>query len=958
MKRRTLRFPALLAPALLATMLAGAVPPMHAQEAPGATDEEGRAVARLSLMNGEVSVRRGDSGDWVAGAINAPLMTEDRVFAGPRSRAEVQFDYYHRIRLAEDTEVRLADIENGRYLLQLARGTATFAALKGGDAQVEISTPAAAVRPVAYGSYRVTVQPDGTAEITVRSGEAEIYTPSGTQRLKAGRTMLVRNGENGEPVFQTVAALGRDDWDRFNEARDKELRRGLETYRYVSRDVYGAEDLYGHGEWVNVAPYGHVWQPNVAIGWAPYRYGRWSWVDWYGWTWVSYDPWGWAPYHYGRWFHHGGRWCWYPGAYMGVRHRWSPALVAWFGWGGGGVGIGFGGGWGRMGWVPLAPYDPFHRWWGRDYYRGYRNGNIRNNVVVVNNVNITNVYRNARVRDSISIHDGDFSRGGRGQAYRGNADDLGRASVMRGALPVSPGRESVRFAERDARVVPVARNASGGNERFYARTAARQVDRVPFDRQREALAGGDRRVPGEPGEGAVAGRGSASPRGGAEGRTGGIVGTEAGRGGWRTVGEAETGRERTGSPRTAEDGTSGRSGWRGFGDPSGVRTGGEAAGARTGRNAEAGRGGEAAATEPRSGWRGFGDPNRGTRGEVTTRGAESPRGGDAGEGRRGVWSTRGSDGGAERMDRGSTRTDSGRSEDSGRGGIWSTRGGSERAPSAPSRVESPRSESPRSESPRMESSPRSEPSRNEAPSRSESPRTGGRGRGNSDDMAGAFSGAPASSSRGFVTSGRGERWSTGGGSGVEPSARSYGSSPRSSEGRGIWSTGAGREYGGDAAVSGGRSEARTGSEGGGRGVWSTGAGRGDSGGRMESTPRSEPRSSGGGGIWSTGRSEASMGRSEPYGGGMSAPRSMPSTRSMEGRSYGGGGAPSMSPRSSGGFGGGGGSIGSGRSGGFGGGGIVGSGRSGGGSVGGSGRMSGGGGGRSSGGGGRSSGGRQ
>ncbi|HNY39196.1 MAG TPA: hypothetical protein PKJ41_02325 [Bryobacteraceae bacterium] len=126
MKRRNLTIPA-----LLALMLAGSVPPTVAQTGnEDDADGPGRGVARLSLMNGEVSVRRGDSGDWVAGAINAPLMTEDRVFAGPRSRAEVQFDYYHRIRLAADTEVRLADIENGRYLLQLARGTATFSALR------------------------------------------------------------------------------------------------------------------------------------------------------------------------------------------------------------------------------------------------------------------------------------------------------------------------------------------------------------------------------------------------------------------------------------------------------------------------------------------------------------------------------------------------------------------------------------------------------------------------------------------------------------------------------------------------------------------------------------------------------------------------------------------------------------------------------------------------------------
>ena len=57
--------------ALLLAM--GAAIPVWAQ-APAAEDLS-RGVARISLMDGEVSVRRGDSGEWVAGVINAPLMT-------------------------------------------------------------------------------------------------------------------------------------------------------------------------------------------------------------------------------------------------------------------------------------------------------------------------------------------------------------------------------------------------------------------------------------------------------------------------------------------------------------------------------------------------------------------------------------------------------------------------------------------------------------------------------------------------------------------------------------------------------------------------------------------------------------------------------------------------------------------------------------------------------------------
>ena len=34
-------------------------------------------------MNGDVSVRRGDSGDVVAAALNAPLMADDRLLTSP-----------------------------------------------------------------------------------------------------------------------------------------------------------------------------------------------------------------------------------------------------------------------------------------------------------------------------------------------------------------------------------------------------------------------------------------------------------------------------------------------------------------------------------------------------------------------------------------------------------------------------------------------------------------------------------------------------------------------------------------------------------------------------------------------------------------------------------------------------------------------------------------------------------
>ncbi|MBM3784934.1 MAG: FecR domain-containing protein, partial [Acidobacteria bacterium] len=316
------------------------------------SEEGGRGVARLSLIGGDVSVRRGDTGEWVSAAVNAPLLADDRVLTGPNSRAEVQFDYSNFARLASDTEFRLADLENRRYLLRVARGTVIYRVLRNQEADAEISTPSIALRPLKKGLYRITVLGDGTTEVTVRSGEAEVYSKRGSQKLRSSRTLMAR-GSFEDPEFQVVDASGNDDFDRWSDGRDRQLDRSR-SYSYVSRDIYGAEDLDDHGRWVSTPEYGNVWVPHVSSGWAPYRAGRWAWYDYYGWSWVSYDPWGWAPYHYGRWFFRANvGWAWWPG-YATRRHYWSPALVGFFGFGGRwGASVSFG--FGNCGWVPLAP---------------------------------------------------------------------------------------------------------------------------------------------------------------------------------------------------------------------------------------------------------------------------------------------------------------------------------------------------------------------------------------------------------------------------------------------------------------------------------------------------------------------------------------------------------------------------------------------------------------------------
>ncbi|MFN7920586.1 MAG: DUF6600 domain-containing protein [Bryobacteraceae bacterium] len=682
---------------LLAALIAIAALPLVAQDQQDRDEEDvpGRGVARMSLMNGDVTVRRGDSGDVTAAAINAPLMVEDRIYTGPGAHAEVQFDHANMIRLSANAEIRLSEIEQRRYTVQVARGLTTFRVLRDSESEVEISTPSVSVRPLRRGMYRIDVREDGTTEISVRSGEVEIFTPKGTERLAHGRTMIAR-GTVSDPEFQVTRAIPDDNWDSWNDRRDNELNRSR-SYDYVSRDVYGAEDLDGHGRWVDVAPYGQVWTPYAAADWAPYRAGRWVWVDWYGWTWVSYDSWGWAPYHYGRWFYsapHG--WCWWPGGYRS-RHFWRPALVSFFGWNSwGGVSFGVGLGFGRVGWCPLAPYEVFRPWYGRGYYGGYRNGGYYGNrTTIVNNINIYNTYRNARVHNGMSVIDGNDFRSGRvGNFHRVGESELRQASVVRGQMPMVPDRGSLRMSDRE----PGRINAQGaGQDRFFSRRAPAQVSRVSFDEQRRGMEQVTQRTFGDAshgGRGIDSGsRGTPSATRGVDGNAGpgyradsprsgaeaGRTADSADRGSWRRSGDSSSRTTDSGS-RTADhnSGSSDNGGWRRFGEPSRNADAGSArGGADTSRRSDPGsrtmdRGTRGSDGSSDGGWRRFGEPSRG--GSDGSRSQDpgsrtmdrGSRGGDSGSWRGGGDTSRGQDAGSRGQDSGSRTMDRGnRGGDSG-----------------------------------------------------------------------------------------------------------------------------------------------------------------------------------------------------------------------------------------------------------------------------------------------------
>lgn len=361
-------------------------------------------MARISVIEGEVSYRRAnhDPKAWYDASTNLPLGENDQVFTGQRGRAEVQLTGRNIVRLDGDTSFKISQFTTAVTQISLPLGTAIFRIDSLDPRQFdvldvtqvsnntplffEVNTPTVAVTLLKPGFYRITVQEDGTTEVSVRSGEADVYNPElDTIALKKGRRIVVEGNDHGD--YRLAKVQDRDSFDRWNDRRDDELaiQEDSLSARYVPRGIPGVYDLDRHGDWWHTPDYGYVWSPRVvAAGWSPYRVGSWQWYSDWGWTWISTEPWGWAPYHYGRWSYYRSRWCWIPRGGFSVGFSWSPALVTWFGWGNGGYNRGYRDGYrdGRydsVGWIPLGP--------GERYYNPHWRGG---NTTIINNTYINN----------------------------------------------------------------------------------------------------------------------------------------------------------------------------------------------------------------------------------------------------------------------------------------------------------------------------------------------------------------------------------------------------------------------------------------------------------------------------------------------------------------------------------------------------------------------------------------
>jgi hypothetical protein len=430
-------------------------------------------VGRISVIHGDVTTMRGDSGSWVASTVNAPVVAGDAVATAARSRAEIQLDYANVLRLDQSAEAKIAALTRTKIQIQVSTGLVDFNIFKGTEADVEIDTPNMAVHPLAEGVYRIEVDSPTQTQVVVRQGEAEVSTAQGSTKVEKGQVIQVQGSDN--PQYRIDPAQAKDDWDKWNYERDQQIAQA-QAWQHTDRYYTGAGDLDANGRWDEVPGYDWCWTPYVDAGWVPYSNGSWMWEPYWGWTWVSYEPWGWAPYHYGRWFFYGGGWRWWPGVgFYGPRPVWAPAYVSFFGFGRGGIGVGFGFGFGSIGWLPLGPRDPFHPWWGAgrsfsvvNFTNGYGRGMPGGRPY---GSNLENVMSNARVRGALTtVSAQNFANGRIAHNSQPVSESMLRGgSMVRGTLPVVPTRASLGQTVGNRAGFP---SASANGQHFFSRSPA------------------------------------------------------------------------------------------------------------------------------------------------------------------------------------------------------------------------------------------------------------------------------------------------------------------------------------------------------------------------------------------------------------------------------------------------------------------------------------------------------
>jgi len=158
-------------------------------------------VARISVIEGSVSVQPGGTGDWGAATQNRPMTIGDKLWADNSSRAELQAGQAS-LHLGSMTAISFLNLDQNITQVRLAEGKLNFRVreLREGE-NYEIDTPNVAFTVREAGAFRVDVSENGDfTAVTAIRGAGEIAASGQVYPVKAGERAEVTGNEGNVKV--------------------------------------------------------------------------------------------------------------------------------------------------------------------------------------------------------------------------------------------------------------------------------------------------------------------------------------------------------------------------------------------------------------------------------------------------------------------------------------------------------------------------------------------------------------------------------------------------------------------------------------------------------------------------------------------------------------------------------------------------------------------------------------
>src|SRR6266852_9666596 len=146
-------------------------------------------VARLSYIDGTVSMQPGGEGEWGSAAKNRPVTIGDKIWVDKDSRAELQAGQAS-IHLGSMSALSFLNLDANIIQMRLAEGHVNFRVreLRQGDLY-EVDAPNLAFTVKQAGNFRIDVSESGdsTRVVAIR-GEGEVTAGGKTYAVRAGES--------------------------------------------------------------------------------------------------------------------------------------------------------------------------------------------------------------------------------------------------------------------------------------------------------------------------------------------------------------------------------------------------------------------------------------------------------------------------------------------------------------------------------------------------------------------------------------------------------------------------------------------------------------------------------------------------------------------------------------------------------------------------------------------------